>query len=62
MFFSRPYLTQTQDERLLEKLEGFILKREEKQELKPFSQQELIDRIKKSEVDFKKGNYKIQGN
>ena len=54
------YLTQTQDERLLEKLEKFILKREKKQEFKPFSQEELINRIKASELDYEMGNFKTQ--
>jgi len=54
------YLAQVQDEVLLEKLESYILKNEGEfhSELKPFTIEELVNRIKKSELDYKEG--KIQ--
>jgi hypothetical protein len=56
------YLAQVQDEVLLEKLESYILKNEEEfySELKPFTIEELVNRIKKSELDFKEGEFKSQ--
>lgn len=53
------YLTQLQDELFFEKLERFILKREDGySEYIPFTTDELIDRIKKSESDLKNGHTK----
>ncbi|EMY81999.1 hypothetical protein ES731_05595 [Psychroflexus gondwanensis] len=56
------YLAQVQDEVLLEKLESYILKNEGEfySELKPFTIEELVNRIKKSELDFKEGEFKSQ--
>lgn len=56
------YLAQLQDEVFFEKLENFILKREGAKEfnLKPFTVDEFINRIEKSELDFKNGKYKTQ--
>lgn len=53
------YLAQISDEIFFDKLENFILKREieHNPDLKPFTQEELIRRIERSEVDFKNGNY-----
>lgn len=52
------YLAQLQDELFFEKIEHYILKKraEETQEVyQSFTNQELVDRIKKSEQDFKNG-------
>ena len=56
------YLAQVQDEVLLEKLESYILKNEGEfhSELKPFTIEELVNRIKKSELDYKEGKFKSQ--
>lgn len=56
------YLAQLQDEVFFEKLESFILKKEVnyKTDIKPFSLDELISRIEKSEMDFKNGKFKSQ--
>ncbi|MEM6719623.1 MAG: hypothetical protein AAF611_09925 [Bacteroidota bacterium] len=55
------YLAQLQDEKFIEKLEHFILlKQENETEFTPFTVAELIDRIKKSESDFKNGKFKTQ--
>ncbi|AFU67829.1 hypothetical protein P700755_000837 [Psychroflexus torquis ATCC 700755] len=56
------YLAQVQDEVLLEKLESYILtnEREFYSELKPFTIEELVNRIKKSELDYKEGKFKSQ--
>ena len=55
------YLAQLQDENFLVKIENFILSKAGKDlELKPFTQEELINRIQKSEEDFKNGNFKTQ--
>jgi hypothetical protein len=51
------YLAQIQDEKFIEKLESFILAKkseEESNDLKPFTVEELISRIEKSEEDFQK--------
>ena len=55
------YLAQLQDENFLRKIENFILSKKQKDsDLKPFTEDELIARIKKSEEDFKNGKYKTQ--
>jgi hypothetical protein len=56
------YLAQIKDEILFDKLENYILKREieNNPELKPFTVEGLINRIEKSELDFKNGNVKSQ--
>ena len=55
------YLAQLQDENVLLKIENFILSKVGKDsELKPFTEEELINRIQKSEEDFKNGNFKTQ--
>jgi hypothetical protein len=56
------YLAQVQDEVLLEKLESYILKNKGEfySELKPFTIEELVNRIKKSELDYKEGKFKSQ--
>lgn len=56
------YLAQLQDELFLEKLETYILKQEKEQqaEFKPFTVEEFIKRIEKSELDFKNGRFKSQ--
>jgi len=56
------YLAQIKDEIFFDKLENYILKREVKHnpELIPFTVEELINRIEKSELDFKNGKVKSQ--
>lgn len=56
------YLAQLQDEAFFEKLETYILKieKEHSVEIKPFTLDELIIRVEKSESDFKKGRFKSQ--
>lgn len=56
------YLAQIKDEVFFDKLENYILKREAKHDpdLKPLTVEELINRIEKSELDFKNGNFKSQ--
>ena len=55
------YLDQIQDEQFIEKIEEFILvKNESEPEFKQLSVEELIQRIQQSENDFKNGNFKSQ--
>ena len=55
------YLAQLQDENFLLKIENFILNKAGKDEvLKHFTEEELINRIQKSEDDYKNGNFKTQ--
>ena len=55
------YLAQLQDENFLRKIENFILsKKQIDADLKPFTEDELIARIKESEEDFKNGKFKTQ--
>jgi len=56
------YLAQIKDEIFFDKLENYILKREVERnpDLKPFTDEELINRIEKSELDFENGNFKSQ--
>lgn len=57
------YLAQIQDESILSKIEKYILENiNNKTELsfKPFSVEELISRIEKSEQDFKDGKFITQ--
>ncbi|SDB51064.1 hypothetical protein SAMN03097699_1810 [Flavobacteriaceae bacterium MAR_2010_188] len=56
------YLAQIKDEIFFDKLENYILKREVERnpDLKPFTVEELINRIEKSELDFENGNFKSQ--
>lgn len=57
------YLAQIQDESILIKIESFLLKGKTKDNeitFKPFTLEEFIDRIEKSEQDFKEGKYKSQ--
>lgn len=56
------YLAQLQDEIFFEKLENFILREENelRPDFKPFTIEELISRIEKSELDFKEGKFKSQ--
>lgn len=59
------YLAQIQDENILSKIEDFILQKKlptqnSEQELKPFTVDELVARVQKSEDDFKNGRYKSQ--
>ncbi|MBP7174138.1 MAG: hypothetical protein KBA33_08760 [Cloacibacterium sp.] len=57
------YLAQLQDESFFEKIEKYIFTKvgkEKIEELKPFTVEELLSRIEKSEQDFISGNYKSQ--
>lgn len=52
------YLAQLQDESLIQKIEKYIINSSEKinsADKKPMTIQELLDRIEKSEMDFKEG-------
>lgn len=57
------YLAQLQDESFFEKIEEYILSKMEKEDhsdFVPFTMEELISRIEKSEDDFKNGRFKTQ--
>ncbi len=57
------YLAQIQDESILNKIESFLLKgktEDTKTTVKPFTLEEFINRIEKSEQDFKDGKFKNQ--
>ena len=55
------YLAQLQDENFLGKIENFILSKSEKDSnFMKLTEEELINRIQKSEEDFKNGNFKTQ--
>jgi len=56
------YLAQLQDENFFARIENYILGKAkiEETELKPFTVDELIARIEKSEDDFKNGRFKTQ--
>ena len=55
------YLSQLQDEKFIEKIEQFILRGQEvNADFKPYTVDELIHRIEKSENDFIDGNFKTQ--
>lgn len=57
------YLAQLQDEIFFEKIEEYILSKLEKEdhsEFAPFTVDTLINRIEKSEEDFKNGKFKAQ--
>ena len=56
------YLLQMKDEVFFDKLENYILKNEVElnPNISPFSTEELINRVKKSELDFENGNFKSQ--
>ena len=56
------YLISLQDETLFSRIEATIFETKKKtnKDLKPFSQQELIERAKKSNSDYQSGHYKTQ--
>lgn len=55
------YLAQIQDENFLAKIESFILsKKLNDSHLKSLTEEELIERIQKSEEDYKNGKFKTQ--
>lgn len=56
------YLAQIQDEHFFDKIEDYILSKLEKgrSDYNPFSIKTLINRIEKSEEDFKNGRFKSQ--
>ncbi|MCD1117990.1 hypothetical protein [Chryseobacterium turcicum] len=57
------YLAQLQDESFFEKIEEYIfskLEKEDHSEFAPFTTETLMNRIEKSEEDFKTGKFKTQ--
>ena len=57
------YLAQIQDESILNKIESFLLKgkaNDNEIPVKPFTLEEFINRIEKSEQGFKTGKFKSQ--
>ena len=55
------YLAQLQDEKFIERIEKFVLRKQKNEtDFKPFTVDELIRRIEQSENDFKNGNIKTQ--
>ncbi len=56
------YLSQLQDESFIDKIEKILYKKNPVEEIsfKPFTQEELIERIKRSERDFSEGKFKTQ--
>ncbi len=55
------YLSQVQDESFINKVEKILYNEKmDKINFKPFTQEELIDRIKRSERDFAEGKFKTQ--
>ncbi len=56
------YLSQLQDEDSISKIEKILYNQNSMEgiHLSPFSQAELIERIKKSEKDFAEGKFKTQ--
>lgn len=55
------YLAQLQDEIVIERIEKFILRKQKEEfDIEPFTVEELIQRIEKSENNFKKGKYRTQ--
>lgn len=56
------YLAQLQDEFFFEKIEDYVLRKskEKNLEFKPFTPEELLKRIEKSEIDFENGKFKTQ--
>lgn len=56
------YLIRLQDEKVFSIIEATIIEsqKKKKKELKPFTQNELIGRAKKSNLDYLTGRYKTQ--
>ncbi len=56
------YLSQIQDESFIDKIEEILYKKSpiEDVSFKPFTQEDLIQRIKSSERDFAEGKFKTQ--
>lgn len=56
------YLAGLQDESFFAKIEDYIFKKNQKIEkkFKPFSEEELLNRIAKSQKDLENGRYKTQ--
>ncbi|EPL7677054.1 hypothetical protein CMT42_00915 [Elizabethkingia anophelis] len=57
------YLAQLQDESFFEKIENYILRKqadEKNADIKPFTVDELINRIEKSEQDFQYEKFQTQ--
>ncbi|PIF01741.1 MAG: hypothetical protein CR965_01470 [Paludibacter sp.] len=56
------YLSQVQDENFINEVEKMLYKNNSiiENNFRPFSQKELIERIKKSERDFTEGKFKTQ--
>jgi len=56
------YFVRIDDEKIITIFEDIIveLKSDNSRKLKPFTQQELLDRARKSNQDYLEGNYKTQ--
>lgn len=55
------YLAQLQDEKFIDRIEKFILRKQESNtDFEPFTLEELINRIQQSESDVKIGKFKSQ--
>lgn len=57
------YISELKDEKFFEEIEKYILKKQPKEpnpDFEPFTVDELIERVKKSENDFKHGRFKTQ--
>ena len=54
------YLISIKDEKMLSKIEKLIFGKTNTNKIAKFTEEELIDRIHKSEADYVSGNYKSQ--
>jgi len=57
------YISELKDEKFFKEVENYILKKQPKNpnpDFEPFTVDELIERVKKSERDFKEGKFKTQ--
>lgn len=55
------YIAELKDEKFIEKIEKYILKRKSNNpDLSPFTIEELVERIKTSESDYANGKIKTQ--
>ncbi|MCO5230613.1 MAG: hypothetical protein M9958_05615 [Chitinophagales bacterium] len=57
------YIAELKDEKFFEKIENYVLRKNLKKndsDFPPFTVEELIERIKTSEEDYKNGHFKSQ--
>lgn len=57
------YISELKDEKFFKEVEDYILKKQPQNpnpDFKPFTVDELIERVKKSEQDYKKGEFMTQ--